>query len=809
LTEPALAKITDWFKSLGWEAQKFQTEVWHAALNNKSGLLNAPTGSGKTYALLLPFLNQIQAGKGLSLIWICPIRALSKELELASQRAINALNPALKVGIRTGDTSTAERKKQSAKMPDILITTPESLHLLLAQKNYPAHFKNLQAIIVDEWHELLGSKRGVQMQLAISRLAAIKTDLLVWGISATIGNLDEAEDVLFGDMVSPEKRVCVKANIKKEVEIVTVMPDKIENFPWAGHLGLKMLKKIEPLILQSESVLIFTNTRSFAEIWYQQLLESIPTLAGTLAMHHGSISKEMREWVEDNLHRGNLKAVVCTSSLDLGVDFRPVDTVIQIGSPKGIARFLQRAGRSGHQPGKLSRIYFVPTHSLEIIEGAALRQAMLENDMEQRIPYVRSFDVLLQYLMTLAVSDGFKPDEVFLEVKQTFAFQSMEREEFEQLLRFMLVGGEALQAYEEFKKVTFEDGCFKVKGRRQALLHRLNIGTIVSDASLRVKLMGGKNLGSIEEWFIARLKPGEAFVFAGRVLELIQVKNMEVLVKPSKSKNAQVPSWTGGRMPLSANLSDKLRKQIHQITLGLYAQPELEALEGLFAKQSNISLIPNEQTFLLEYFQSDEGHHLFAFPFEGRLVNQGLAGLLAYRIALFKPISFSIAINDYGFELLSSDPIPIQEALDSDVFTEDKLTEDVLKSLNETEMAKRKFRDICRIAGLIFQGYPGQQVKQKHLQANSQLFYEVFKQYDADNLLLKQAHEEVLDFELDWVRLRQALKRINKQEVRLCYTKKPSPLAFPIMADRLNREQFSNESREDIIRKLLAQVTDD
>ena len=798
-----------WFRSLGWKAQKFQKQAWESYRAGLSGLVNAPTGSGKTYSLLLPALEEAfeNPGKGLQLIWISPIRALTREIEQASKRAIEGMGVRWTVGIRTGDTSQKERAAQKKQMPHLLITTPESLHLILTQKGYPAIFRELKAVVVDEWHELLGSKRGVQTELALSRLAALQPGLRIWGISATIGNLIEAREVLLGPTFPLEKSRIIRAEILKEVRVETLIPEKIETFPWAGHIGITMLRQVIPLIEKSSSTLIFTNTRNFAEVWYQKLLEAAPHLAGQIAMHHGSVSSDLRAWVEEQLHTGKLRTVVCTSSLDLGVDFRPVETIIQVGSPKGVSRFLQRAGRSGHQPGMPSVIYFVPTHSLEILEGAALRQAIETGRLEDRIPYLRSFDVLIQYMMTLAVSDGFRADSLFEEVRKTFCFQGMERAEFDSILHFLVHGGESLQAYDEFHRVIVDDGLFKVESRRIALLHRLSIGTIVSDQMMQVKYLSGKRIGSVEEWFISQLKTGSVFWLAGRNLELVKIQGMEVLVQNAKQQKGAVPSWMGGRMPLSSNLAEMLRRKIDEMKQNP-DDPELSALIPLFDKQKQLSHSPNAMELLIEKIESKEGCHLFVYPFEGRFVNQAIASLLAYRLSLFQPVSFSIAMNDYGFELLSDQEIPIEAALDSEIFSTEHLRDDLLKSLNATEMARRKFRDIARISGLVFQGYPGKPVKSRHLQSNSQLFFDVFSEYEPDNVLLKQAYEEVLDFELEEARLRRALERIGKQDVVLRYPSQVTPFAFPILVDRL-REKYTNENLQDRIRKMLILLEDD
>lgn len=803
----------DWFKKQGWTPFSFQTEAWEAYLDGKSGLVNAPTGSGKTYSLVIPiileYLQEKKPAKGIRAIWITPIKALAREIYLATERAVAGLEMEWHVALRTGDTTPAERQKLQRSPPHFLITTPESLQLMLAQKKYSTYFASLKTVVCDEWHELLGSKRGVQMELALSRLKTVCPDLKIWGISATIGNMDVAMETLLGNDYLQEQSVMIRSDIQKNIEILSVLPDELEKLPWAGHLGANLIEKVIPIIKNSRSTLIFTNTRSFAEIWYQKLLAQAPELAGVMAMHHGSISRELRDWVENALHSEQLKAVVCTSSLDLGVDFRPVETIIQVGSPKGVARFMQRAGRSGHQPGALSRIYFVPTHSLELIEAAALREAIQTGVVEDRIPFVRSFDVLAQYMVTLAVSEGFRSDELFREVKSTFSFQSISPEEWQWMLRFITYGGEALTAYDEYRKVELEDGLYQVTERRIAMRHRLSIGTIVSDTAIHIKYLSGKYIGTIEEWFIARLNPGDVFWFAGRNLELVRIKEMTAMVRNSKRKAGIVPSWQGGRMPLSSQLAEVLRNKLHQLAHGsAIMDEELIFLAPLIDLQRKRSYLPDRNEFLIEYFESRDGHHVVMYPFEGRLVHEGIGALLAYRIAAIAPITFSIAMNDYGFELLSDQEIPIHEALELNVLGTENLFEDIQSSINSVEMARRRFRDIAAIAGLVFKGYPGRQIKDRHLQSSSQLFFNVFQEYDPNNLLLLQAYEEVMDFQLEEARMRKALERINTQKIILTHPDKPTPFAFPIMVDRLSREKLTSEKLEDRIRKMKLQFDD-
>ena len=811
-TKPEIqTKAHEWFHQQGWEPFSFQKETWRAFLNKKHGILNAPTGSGKTYALALPILlTYFEQGpkrekSGLQALWISPIRALTKEIQSAVTRAAKDLEVPWEIATRTGDTPAGQKKKQQQSWPEFLITTPESLHLMLAQKKYYNTFKNLKAVVVDEWHELCGSKRGVQVELALSRLKGISTKLRIWGISATIGNMQEAAQVLFGSDYGSANICEIRANLKKEIEVVTLLPDTIEKFPWAGHLGIKLLDKVAPVLISSKSTLLFTNTRSQAEIWYQQIIDSIPELIGQIAIHHGSIDGKTRTWVEQALHNGTLKVVVCTSSLDLGVDFRPVETVIQVGGPKGVNRFLQRAGRSRHQPGTTSRIYFVPTHSLELLEGAALRLAIKEGVLEHRQPYRRSFDVLIQYLVTLAVSEGFDKSQVYQQIKQTYSYHSITIEEWEQILDFMVTGGPVLNAYDEYKKVIVTDGLYRVESRRIALRHRLSIGTIVGDPVMEVRFVSGGRLGTIEESFVSKLKPGETFWFSGRNLQLYRIKDMKVLVRRSKSTKGVIPAWMGGRMPLSSQLARVLKHKLEETSAGGSSESELNKIDPLIALQQTRSQVPRSNQLLIESIKSREGHHVFVFPFQGRFVHEGMASLLAYRLSLFKPMSFSIAMNDYGFELLSDQPIPVDNNTVYELFSPEHLLRDIRTSMNLTEMARRKFRDIATIAGLVFKGYPNKPHPQKHLQSSTQLLFDVFQDYHPDNILLKQAYQEVMDFQLEEQRLRKALEQIVAQEIIITQPEKFTPFAFPILVDRL-REKISYEKLEDRIKKMTLQL---
>lgn len=808
--------IREWLTEKGFQPFAFQEAAWAAIANGESGLVNAPTGYGKTYSVflgsLIRFINahpkdyRKRSKNGLQLLWITPLRALAKDIGRAMEEVIQALELPWQVGIRNGDTPMSERQRQKRQMPEILIITPESLHLLLAQKGYAIALQTLEVIAVDEWHELIGSKRGVQVELALSHILPIirANEPSVFAISATIGNLEQARDVLLAPI--GKSGTIIRTDLRKKVQIQSIYPDEIEKYPWSGHLGLKLVNKIIPIIKESTTTLVFINTRGMTERWYQAILEAAPDLAGAIALHHGSIEQELRIWVEEALHKATLKVVVCTASLDLGVDFRPVETVIQVGSPKGVARFLQRAGRSGHQPGATSKIYFLPTHSLELVEAAALQTAIDQELIESREPMLLCYDVLVQWLSTLAISDGFAADDILREIRSTYCYASITDEEWQQILQFVSSGGKALQHYDDYHKLVLDNGRYRITSRRMAMRHRMHIGTIVSDAMLKVKFITGGYIGVIEEWFISRLTPGEVFTLAGRNLELVMIKDMTVLVRKSSSKKTIVPSWMGGRMPLSANLGKLLREQLNEALQPGAQREELRRLAPIFELQSALSHVPRANELLIEQIATKDGYHLFVFPFEGRLVHEAMAAILAWRISRIRPITFSFAMNDYGFELLSDQPIPVDDSNVYELFSPDNLFADIQRSVNSTEMAKRKFRDISVIGGLVFQGYPGEHKKARHLQSSASLLFTVFQEYDPDNLLMRQAYQEVFDQQMEESRLREMLERIQQSRIVLQFPEQLTPFCFPVKVDSM-RENLSSEQLEDRVRRMQLQLS--
>lgn len=806
-------RIAGWFSEQGWAPFEFQREVWQSYLDGQNGLIHSATGTGKTLAAWMGPLGEwllenqgqtttVHARKdapSLRVLWITPLRALAADTELSLKLPLDGLGIPWTVETRTGDTSQSLRKKQSERLPTALITTPESLTLMLTRHDAADLFGELRCIVVDEWHELMSTKRGVQTELALARVRRLKPEVKTWGVSATLGNLADACETLLGAGGCGRT---VQGHMAKQIVIDSILPSNISRFPWSGHFGTSMIPPVIQSIEEGGTCLIFTNTRSQAEIWHQIILATRPDWEDLIALHHGSLDREVRDQVEADLKAGKLRAVVTTSSLDLGVDFSPVDRVLQLGSPKGVARLLQRAGRSGHRPGAESRVTCVPMHAFELVDIASARHAALDGRIEARSHLKKPLDVLSQHLVSIAAGAGFRYREMLDEVRTTVAYSELTVEEWDWTLDFVVRGGESLKAYPEFRRVVIDDdGVYRVIDKDIAVRHRMSIGTIMSDMAMHVQYLGGKRLGTVEESFLARLAPGDKFLFAGKALQFIRISENTAWVKKAPNLRGAVPRWAGGRMPLSTELAHAIRQELECAKYGELRSPEMELMAPILSVQANWSAIPAEDEFLIERIETNEGFHLFFYPFEGRLVHEGLAALFAYRLARIRPITFSLACNDYGFELLAPDPAPLEEAIAAGLFSTNNLLTDIPASLNAAEMAKRQFREIARIAGLVFQGYPGMHKTVKQVQATSGLFYDVFARYDPKNMLLKQAEREVLEKQLEQSRLAEALARLETSTILITNPESPTPIAFPILVDRL-RETVTSENVSQRIQKL-------
>ncbi len=798
-----LAPLKSWFETRGWEPFDFQTRVWQYYTEGKSGLLHAPTGLGKTYAVFGgPLLEALDSSstanpRPLTVLWITPLRALANDTLEALSLPIEDLELPWTVELRHGDVSTYRRQKQRERYPTVLITTPESLSLLFTYRDTKSKMRHLQTVIVDEWHELLGSKRGVQTELALARLKKCSPSLKIWGLSATLGNLEQAKRVLLGNR--HEEGVLVSSNDPKTVEIETLIPECIERFPWSGHLGARMAPQVVEAIERGKTTLIFTNTRSQAEIWYQKLSALRPEWEDVLALHHGSIDKAIREALERRLDAGELKAVVCTSSLDLGVDFSPVDQVIQVGSPKGIARLMQRAGRSGHQPGAVSRVLGLPTMALEFVEFAAARDAMNRKEVECREPVTRSLDVLVQHVITLALGGRVTFEGIREEVQTTHAFAGLEEAEWAWVVDFASHGGETLKRYEAYQRIESdpETGLLSVPNKRVAQFHRMSIGTITGDTEVLVKVQRGKTLGTVEERFVSRMRPGNTFYFAGKRLQLVRFRHMVATVVPAK-KSGVTPAWQGGKSPLSSELALAVSRRF--LDRDLEEAPEMKVVAPLLEIQRAASELPSADRLLIETAIVDRQFNCFLYPFAGRLVHEGLAALLAYRLAEEDPLTIRTTVNDYGLCLQMTQSVEISPTQVREWVGSEHLLEDLLACMNTGELAKRQFREIARVAGLIIQGYPGQRKSMRQIQTSSNLLYDVFEKYDPDNLLLEQAKREILERQLELTRLRATMERLQSVPMAIYELKKLTPLAFPLWAENLHSELSTEDWRKRIER---------
>ena len=795
-----LQRARQWFDSRGRTPFEFQQAFWCAYWRGESGLLNAGTGTGKTLAAWMgPLLEGSDETLGIQVLWLTPLRALARDLVAALQEPAKTLAPLWRVEERTGDTSSSIRARQSKKPPQALVTTPESLSVMLSRADMLPALRNVKVLIVDEWHEFLGTKRGVQLELVAARLRSLSPSLRTWAMSATLPDLQQAMRTLLG---ASRPGTLIRSTVPKTYDIQAVMPAVVNRFPWAGHLGLSLLPEVVQRVENAGTTLIFTNTRSQAELWFQALIKARMDWLTQIGLHHGSIDIKVRRRVEQGLKDGTLKCVVCTSSLDLGVDFPPVDQVLQIGSPKGVARLLQRAGRSGHQPGQVSRLSVVPTHAFELLECAAARVAADNGRIEPRAGLTLSLDVLAQHLVTLAAGGGFSAQELLPELRGTHAFERLSDAHWQWTLDFITRGGAALQGYAQFRRVELIDGQYLIAGADIARRHRRAIGTISSNASVAVKWLTGGTLGFVEESFVSRLRPGEIFIFGGRCLKLSRVRDSVAYVRLSTQRTRFVPRWQGARLPLSTTLGVGVLDLLQGYATGEHTQPELQLLAPLLRVQREWSAIPTYDELLAECYQTREGFHLMVYPFAGRILNEGVASLVAARLARQTPRTFSIASNEYGFELLCELPFEVDAARMRELMQVESLMEDLALSVNVSDLARRQFRDIAQISGLVDPGTPGKRKSSRQLQVSSGLMFDVLQRHDAGNLLLDQAHREVLEAQLDYRELKQLLQRLSHSRINVTRPKRLTPLGFPMWADRLQTQTLSTESwRERIERE--------
>lgn len=790
--------IESWFNKRGWKPKEFQYEAWKSYLRGENGLISVSTGFGKTYAGCMAALAELTLNKeksaGIHILYISPLRALTSDIIKNLRDPIEEMNLPYTIEGRTGDTTSYERARQKKNPPSILVTTPESFSLLLISDEYREALRRCRLVVVDEWHELMGSKRGVQVQLCLSHLKTMAPNLRVWALSATLGNPRLAGNVINGGNLDNFNFITEK--ISKEMDVQCLLPDEIDSFPWSGHLGMAMMEKVIAHVDLTHSCLLFTNTRNQAERWFNEIIHLKPEWEPLMALHHSSVAREIREKIEQDIKTGVLRLVICTSSLDLGVDFPKVERVYQVGSPKSISRFIQRAGRSGHTPEGVPRIYFVPTHALELFEYLAVELAIEHGLKEEIIPPEMSFDVLAQHLTTLAANEGLDPEEARKEIRSTYAFQHITDQQFDNLIAFLIHGGRSLTAYPYYHRLKDFKGRLLLHDKRMLQQHMMNMGTITSDPSMKIQYMRGGTLGTVEESFVGRLKKGDVFVFAGKTLEYVLIKDLTLFVRQAPAKSGVTAIWGGARMPLSSLLSEYLKEVFHLIETGELNNPLVEYLSPIIEVQKALSRLPGNDYLLVEETLTREGRHLFIFPFEGRLIHEALASIISVRMSAETKVTFTFAVSEYGLEILAPEDYHFKVEDLKRYLSIENLAVDIQKSLNMTQLAKKQFRDIAQISGLIQKNSANQKRTQKNLQMSSSLLFDVFSAYEPEQPLFNQSFEEVKFFQFQEDRLMKVLNKLSEIPFEIYKTSRPSPLAFPLVAERIGSRVTSETLQE-------------
>lgn len=826
--QQARARWRDWLAAQGIQPARFQQAAWKAFEDGHSGLIAAPTGSGKTLAAIGgPLLHAMalagtatepRAQRGVRILWITPLRALASDTTSHLLRPVQALLPHWRTAMRTGDASAKDRAAAQKGLAQLLVTTPESLALLLSTEMGSASFHTLHAVIVDEWHELLPSKRGVLLQLNLARLRRLAPAVQVWGLSATIGNLQEALQVLVRERSAAHTTI-VQDTRRKAFDLKTLLPPESVRLPWAGHLGLANIGQVLQQVLATQSCIIFTNTRAQAELWFTALSSIWPLDMDTLAIHHGSLDQAMRLRVEDGLRQQRMRCVVATSSLDLGVDFPAVDLVMQVGGAHSVARLVQRAGRAKHRPGVPVHITTVATQAMDLCEFAATRELAQAQQYENRPPLRLCLDVLSQHAMSMSLAGGFAGEELIQEVRSTAAFADVQEVQWQAVLDFLQHGGQALDSYPQYRRLTRDEAQRYVPlDAKVARRHRMAIGTIAEQSLVKVQFLRGARLGSVEEAFISKLSPGDVFNFAGRSLELFRVENLTAWVRKSSKPGTRTPAWTGGFLPFSNPVGQRMKALLAAAhhTPDAPQVPEMVHLQPLIALQATRSHVPRQAELLVEIIataparsrkarEASAGVAWFIYPFTGRVVHEGLALLLAHRLAQQQANTFSWACNHMGLMLVPAVAVDAQ-ALDwPALLSPEHLPRDLAAAVNFSEIARRRFREIAQIAGLLNARIPGMSFNTRQLQVSAGLLFDVLSKYDPEHVLLQAARREAMEQDLHLPDLQALLEQLSTQTVLLKTPAKHTPFSFGLWAESM-RGQLSNESWTDRIRRMAQKM---
>jgi ATP-dependent Lhr-like helicase len=814
-----------WFDNQGWAPRPHQLALLDKAQGQRSTLLVAPTGGGKTLAGFLPSLvdlgrrPRLRPGRKktqIHTLYISPLKALAVDIARNLEWPVREMDLDISLETRTGDTPASRRQRQRYLPPDILLTTPEQVALLLSHKNAREMFGGLKFIILDELHALVNSKRGELLALGLARLVKIAPDLVRIGLSATVAHPDRLRAYLLAQHPGEEERLADLIQGQPGAVPQVAVLASTEHIPWSGHSARHAVGEIYNMIQATKIALIFVNTRSQAELVFQELWrineENLP-----IALHHGSLSVEKRRRVEAAMTTGTLRAVVCTSTLDLGIDWGEVDLVINVGAPKGAARLLQRIGRANHRLDEPSRAVLVPSNRVEVLECEAAREAVIDHVLDGDPPRQGGFDVLAQHVLGMACAEPFDPDELFLEVVSAAPYRHISRQSFDRILDFVATGGYALRTYDQFRRIVQnEQGAYRVAHPKVAQKYRLNIGTIVAAPLIKVRLVkrrpakrngqpgqvlmrGGRYLGELEEYFIDHMAPGDTFIFAGMVLRLEGLDETECYVTHAQGEDPKIPSFQGGKFPLSTYLSARVRDMLADPKEWSHLPPQIS--EWLRIQQLK-SILPRADQMLIETFPRGNKHYLVCYPFDGRLVHQSLGMLLTRRLerAGLHPLGFvanEYALSVWGLKDLSGVNF-------SDLFDEDMMGDDLDAWLAESSLMKRTFRDCAVIAGLIEQRFPGQEKTSRQMTISSDLLYNVLHEHQPDHILLQATWNDAAAGLLDIARLGDLLSRI-KGHLLHRKLERISPLAVPVMLE-IGRVPIYGQANEELLRDAADEI---
>ncbi len=796
-TSPLPPSLKQWFDDKDWHLHDHQIEMIKHGTEGRSTLLVAPTGTGKTLAGFLPSLIDLDQNlsDGLHTLYISPLKALAVDIERNLTAPLAAMQNGVKAETRTGDTPQAKRQRQRENPPHILMTTPESLELMLTWSDAPEIFASVKCVILDEIHALAGNKRGDLLALSLARLRKLAPHARSVGLSATIANPDRLKGWLDPD---PEKVAVVRAHKSTPPEINVLM--KSGELPWAGHSAAYAVDDIYQLIQSHKTTLVFVNTRAQAEILFQSLWrmndDNLP-----IGLHHGSLSVEQRRRVEAHMAKGSLRSVVATSSLDLGIDWADIDLVIQVGAPKGTARLLQRIGRSGHRYDLTSKAMLVPANRFEVFECMAAVADIERGLLDDPDDHPGALDVLAQHIVGMAIGDPFQPDDLYQEICTAYPYRHLNRQDFDDTLDFVTTGGYALKAYDRFHKlVPGKDGLYRIAHRSVALQWRLNAGTIVETHTLTVRMRGSGKLGKIEEYFVQSLIPGDTFIFAGRILAFLGVKASVVEVAPTSAAEPKVPAYAGGRLPLTTNLAERIRQMIADRS-GWSGYPD--AVRQWLSIQDWKSSLPGVDQLLVETFPRGKKQFCVIYGFEGRNAHQTLGMLLTRRMERqgLKPIGF--VATDYALAIWSLYPVGTPQ----DLLSPEMLGDDLEEWMQESAMMKRSFRTVATIAGLLEKRHPGAEKTGRQMTVNSDLIYDVLLRHQPDHILIRATRDDAARGLTDIRRLADLLARFDGK-IDFRQLDRVSPMAMPLMLE-VGREVVTASAVEDGLAELEAELIDE